>query len=84
VIPAAELPQFDLVIASQKVFGVSSQAEAPILWWKVAGQKKEYPPKPCSLLHPAIQKRLLNYELAHTEARQGMVIRRYRRKAAAQ
>ncbi|GIK42413.1 MAG: hypothetical protein BroJett011_62460 [Chloroflexota bacterium] len=46
--PAASLPQFDLVIASKKAYGISSQAEAPILWWKVAGQEKEYPPKPCS------------------------------------
>jgi hypothetical protein len=79
VVPAADLPQFDLVIASKKTFGISSQAEAPILWWKLAGKPRETPARPCALTDPAIQKRLLGYRLVNTETRQGMVIRRYRR-----
>lgn len=82
VTPAAALTQWDLVIASKKHYGVTSDPSAPILWWKQIGQEKQYPPRPCSLLDPAIQKRLLGYTLEHTEATQGMVIRRYKRKAA--
>lgn len=80
VIPAALLPQYDLVIASKKSYGSTSEAGAPILWWKLAGKEREAPPTSCTLLDPLIQKRLLAYELVATEARQGMVIRRYVRR----
>lgn len=80
VTPAALIPRYDLVIATQKTPFMTSRQDAPILWWKVAGRPRETPPAKCSLLDPVIQKRLADYELEATEARQGMVIRRYKKR----
>jgi len=77
--PASLLPVYDLVIASKKLYGITSDAAAPILWWKLAGQPKQEPPQRCALTDPAIQKKLLSYDLIDTETRQGMIIRRYRK-----
>ena len=73
-------PLFDLVIASRKNgYGTTSHADSPILWWKMAGQQREKPAKPVSLIHPLIQKRLQAYELVDTEVQINQVIRKYRR-----
>lgn len=71
---------FDLLIASRKGgYGSTSHADAPILWWKLAGCEKEKPAKPVTLVHPLIQKRLAAYELVDTEVQPNQVIRKYRR-----
>lgn len=73
-------PLFDLVIASRKNgYGTTSHADSAILWWKLAGQEKEKPAKPVSLIHPLVQKRLQAYELVGTEVQINQVIRKYRR-----
>lgn len=73
-------PPVDLVIASRKYGrGSTSQADAPILWWKLVGRPKEVPPRPCSLVDPVIQKRLRAYKLVDTEVQANQVVRRYRK-----
>ncbi len=73
---------FDLVIASKKYgCGSTDHAEAPILWWKVAGQDKEelYPSRLVSLVDSVVQNKLANYELVATDVKVNMIIRKYRR-----
>lgn len=84
VLPVAVPGQvlFDLVIASKKYgYNSTDHAEAPILWWKLAGQEKEeiYPARKISILDAAVQDRLQDYELVSTEVKSGMIIRKYRR-----
>lgn len=82
---AAPAPTFDLVIATRKYgIGSTDSANAPIVWWKVAGQPKQEPTAPCNLTTPAIQKRLLAYELVDTRCTQFEVIRCYRKVDALQ
>lgn len=77
---ASSLPLYDLLIATRKYgYNTTSQADAPILWWKLSGRSKETPPVECRLTDPAIQKRLENYELMDTEVHAGQVIRKYRK-----
>ena len=73
---------FDLVIASKKYgYGSTDHAEAPILWWKLAGQPKEelYPRRRVSVVDAVVQERLAGYELVANEVKPNMVIRKYRR-----
>ena len=71
---------YDLVIASRKTgYGTTSHADSPILWWKMAGQEKETPAKPVTLIHPLVQKRLQAYELVDTEVQINQIIRKYRK-----
>lgn len=73
---------FDLVIASKKYgYNSTDHAEAPILWWKLAGQEKEelYPGRKINILDAAVQDRLQDYELVATEPKLNMIIRKYRR-----
>lgn len=85
VVKAADLPLYDLVIASQKFgYGATDTADAPILWWKLAGQAKEVPAKKCRLTDPAIQRRLLSYKLVATEVRTRQIIRKYIKVASAE
>jgi hypothetical protein len=79
--PASAVPLYDLLIASKKYgVGSTSQADAPITWWKMAGQDK-YFPKSARLTDPEIQKRLAAYELVETEVHPNEIVRKYRRLA---
>lgn len=80
VVPGQTL--YDLVIASKKYGrGSTDHAEAPILWWKLAGKPKEevYPQRRVSVIDSQVQERLASYELVDTEVRRNMVIRKYRK-----
>jgi hypothetical protein len=71
---------YDLLISSRKNgYGTTSHADSPILWWKMAGQPKEKPPQPVTLIHPLIQKRLQAYVLIDTEVQINQIIRKYRK-----
>ncbi len=72
-------PLYDLVIASKKYgYGSTTNANAPIEWWKLAGGEKEAPPRQVSLADPVIQKHLEAYELVDTEIQTTRIIRKYR------
>lgn len=71
---------YDLVIASKKYgYGSTTNANSPILWWKLAGEAKEdvYAQK-YTLINPVIQQKLLDYELIKTEVHSCQIIRKYR------
>ena len=79
VVPGQTL--YDLVIASKKYgYGSTDHANAPILWWKVAGQPKEeiYPRRRVSVIDNEVQDRLAGYELVDTEVKRNMIVRKYR------
>lgn len=70
---------FDLVIASKKYgYNTTSDAGAPIAWFKKAGEERQEG-NGLSLASPGVQEALLKYDLVDTEARAGLVIRRYRK-----
>ena len=71
---------YDLVIASKKYgYGSTTHAEAPILWWKLAGQAQEAPPYRMSLVDRGVAERLRGYELMDTEVHRDQVVRKYRK-----
>jgi hypothetical protein len=78
---ATDQPLYDLVIASRKYgYGHTTNTDAPIVWWKVAGQPKEALKKRVSLATPLIQERLQKYYLVDTEVHPTEVIRKYCKK----
>jgi hypothetical protein len=77
---ASEIEAWDLQIASKKYGrGSTSQPDAPIAWWQVRGKDKETPAKPVSLISGPVMKKLMNYELVKTIAREFEIIRQYRK-----
>lgn len=79
-VPGADKSLYDLVIASRKYgYGSTTNAAAPIAWWKLAGQEKEVPPRTVSLTNPVVQKHLEAYELVDTEVHPTEIVRKYRR-----
>lgn len=79
-VPGTDQPLYDLLIASKKYgYGSTTNADAPIIWWKVAGHEKQAPRRSLSIVDPALQQRLEAYELVDTEVQPSQVIRKYRK-----
>lgn len=80
VVQLPDRPLYDLVIASRKYgFSSTTNANAPIEWWKVAGGEQQSPPGQVSLTDPIIQQHLAAYELVDTEIHPMRIIRKYRK-----